>query len=114
MIDKYRAPAGGWQIVTMPWQAALHIIPPDTYLRGHLAGYTLAQRLNRLIPADQRIWSTHPLPESYITPTVLVDRQSAEGELIEDILLMPVRDDMPARFGISVSLFRAVLSIMCA
>jgi len=94
VIDKYRAPAGGWQIVTMPWQAALHIIPPDTYLKGHLAGYTLAQRLNRLIPANQRIWSTHPLPESYITPTVLVDRQSAEGELIEDILLMPVRDDM--------------------
>jgi hypothetical protein len=94
VIDKYRAPAGGWQIVTMPWQAALHIIPPHTYLERHLAGYTLSQKMNQSIPADKRIWSTHPLPESYIIPTVLVDRQSAEGEVIEDILLMPVRDDM--------------------
>jgi hypothetical protein len=94
MIDKYRAPAGGWQITTMPWQAALHILPPDTYLARHFAGYVLAEKINQYIPADKRLWSTHPVAESYTIPTVLVSHQSAEAELIQDILAMPLRDDM--------------------
>ncbi|MGD1072976.1 MAG: glycosyltransferase family 39 protein [Bryobacteraceae bacterium] len=109
VIDKYRAPAGGWQIVTMPWQAAVHIIPPDTYLERHLAGYVLAQKMNRAIPAGKRIWSSHPLAESYIAPTVLVNYQSAEGELIEDILLTPLREDTQPLWDLSFTFPRRTL-----
>jgi hypothetical protein len=109
VIDKYRAPAGGWQIVSMPWQAALHIIPPDTYLEHHFAGYNLAQKINLYIPSGKRLWSTNPLAESYITPDVLIDHQSAEGELIEDILLMPLREDMQPRWDLRFIFARRTL-----
>jgi hypothetical protein len=94
IIDRYRAPAGGWQITTVPWQAALHIVPPETWLRRRYAGYRLAETINRHVPPTQKLWSTIPLAEAYIQPDVLVFYYSAESEEIQDILLTPVTESM--------------------
>jgi hypothetical protein len=94
VIDRYRAPAGGWQITTVPWQAALGIIPSETWLTRRYAGYRLAETINRQVPATQKLWSSFPLAEAYIQPDVLVNYYSAEGEEIQDILLTPVTEAM--------------------
>ena len=46
------------------------------------------------MPAGKRVWSSTPVAEAYTIPTVLVYYYSAEGELIQDILQTPVRQDM--------------------
>ena len=94
VIDRYRAPAGGWQITTVPWQAALHIVPPETWLTRRYADYRLAQTINRRVPANQKLWSTIPLAEAYIQSDVLVYYYSAESEEVQDILLTPVSESM--------------------
>ncbi len=86
VINKYRAPAGGWQIATMPWKAALGIVPQDKWLQERDGGWTTARMLDEFVPAGKRIWSTTPLAESYSTSEILVSYYSAEGELIQDIL----------------------------
>jgi hypothetical protein len=94
VIDRYRAPAGGWQITRMPWQTALGLRPPERYLEQYLPGYRVAREINRFVPAGKRVWSSTPVEEAYTIPTVLVYYYSAEGELIQDILQTPVRRDM--------------------
>jgi hypothetical protein len=93
IIDKYRAPAGGWQIVTMPWQAALGIIPQDKWLTQHASGWVTARMLDQFVPQGKRVWSTTPVAEAYEKTEVLVNYYSAEGELIQDILTAPVMPD---------------------
>jgi hypothetical protein len=94
VIDRYRAPAGGWQITTVPWQAALHIVPPDTWLSRRFADYRLARTIDRVVPVNKRVWSSMPLAEAYIEPQVLVYYYSAESEKIREMLLTPVREEM--------------------
>jgi len=92
VIDRYRAPAGGWQIVTVPWKAALGIIPADTWLARN-PEYRLAQAINASVPADKNLWSTIPLAEAYTHSQALVYYYSAEGEEIQDILLTGFNTD---------------------
>jgi hypothetical protein len=94
VINHYRAPAGGWQITTVPWQAALHLIPPETWLAGRHSEYRLARTINQTVPPTKRLWSTLALAEAYIRPDVLVYYYSAESEEIQDILLTPVHEEM--------------------
>ncbi|HKD09292.1 MAG TPA: hypothetical protein VKB79_25535 [Bryobacteraceae bacterium] len=94
VIDRYRAPAGGWQITTMPWQAALRIVPPDTWLSRRFADYRLARAIDQTVPVNKRVWSSMPLAEAYIAPQVLVYYYSAESEKIREMLLTPVREEM--------------------
>ncbi len=94
IIDRYRAPAGGWQITTVPWQAALHIVPPETWLSRRYADYRLAETINRHVPATKRLWSSISLPEAYIQSDVLLYYYSAESEGIQDVLLTPVTETM--------------------
>ncbi len=86
VIDRYRAPTGTWQITTVPWKAALHIVSPENYLH-RFPGYRLAETIDTHVPASKRIWSTEPLAEAYIDPHTLISYYSAEGEQIQDILL---------------------------
>ncbi len=93
VIDRYRAPAGGWQIATIPWKAALHITPPETWLRRN-PGYRLAEVINRNVPPAKRVWSTIPIAEAYTKPEILVYYYSAESEQIQDILLTGFNTDL--------------------
>jgi hypothetical protein len=92
VIDRYRAPAGGWQIQTMPWKPALGIVPAEIWLARN-PGYRQARMINQHVPADKTIWSTIPVAEAYTRPKILVNYYSAEGEEIEDSLLIAFRTD---------------------
>ncbi len=92
-IYRYAAPGGNWQIAHMPWKAALGIVPQDVYLLEHSGGWVTARMLDEFVPAGKRVWSTSPVAEAYSTTEVLVNYYSAEGELIQDILTVPVRAD---------------------
>jgi hypothetical protein len=92
VIDRYRAPAGGWQIANVPWKQALGILPAKDFLERHPA-YRFAELVNRNVPHDKKIWSTVALAQAYTIPRVLVSYYSAEGEEIEDILLTGFRTD---------------------
>jgi hypothetical protein len=94
VIDKYRAPAGSWQIVQMPWQAALRIVPQDVFLRSRSVPWISASMLDYFVPKGKRVWSTTPVGEAYCNIDVMVNYQSAEGDLIEDMLTMATRDDL--------------------
>jgi len=94
VIDKYRAPAGGWQIAHMPWQAALRIIPQDAFLRYRSVAWIEAQTLDYFVPRGKRVWSSTPVGEAYCFTDVMIGYQSAEGELIGDILATGNHDDM--------------------
>jgi len=89
VIDRYRAPSGGWQITTVPWKAALGMIPAQTWLSRD-AGYRLTQTINRIVSADKRVWSTVAVAQSYTVPDVLVYYYSTECEQIQDILLTAI------------------------
>lgn len=100
VIDKYRAPAGGWQIVTMPWRAALGIIPQDKWLLERDGGWVTARMLDEFVPEGQRVWSTVPVAEAYTKTGVLVNYYSAEGELIQDILMTPAKPDFQPNWNL--------------
>jgi hypothetical protein len=93
VIDRYRAPAGGWQIAGMPWQVALHLRDPEAWLMSHSSEYALARTINETVPPNQRVWSTMSVAEAYTKPTVLVYYYSAECETIHHILLTPLRPE---------------------
>jgi hypothetical protein len=85
VIDKYQAP-GSWSINQMPWKAALRIVPQDAFLREKSVAWISAQTLDYFVPRGRRVWSSTPVGEAYCNTEVMVGYQSAEGELIGDIL----------------------------
>jgi hypothetical protein len=93
IIEKYQSPAAGWHIAQMQWPAALRIVPQDVFLRNHSAAWVGAQTLDYFVPKGKRVWSSTPVGESYCSTNVMIGYQSAEGELIEDILTTAVFDN---------------------
>lgn len=93
VVRHYRSPAGTWQIATMPWKAALGFIRPEDYLEQRSAEYRIARMIDAQVPLGERVWSTIEVAESYEKPDVLVSYQSAEGELLEDVLASAVETD---------------------
>jgi hypothetical protein len=92
-IEKYQSPAGGWHIAQIQWPAALRIVPQDVFLRNHSAAWVGAQTLDYFVPKGRRVWSSTPVAEAYCGTNVMIGYQSAEGELIEDILTTAVFDN---------------------
>ena len=86
VIDRYRAPAGGWQIVSFPWKAALRIVPQDVFLRSRSVAWISAQTLDYFVPSGKRVWSSTPVAEAYCNTDVMIGYYSAEGDLLGDIL----------------------------
>jgi len=93
VVDKYDAQYGGWHIEHVPWQAALHIVPQQKFLDQWSPPWRLAQLLNRYVPPGGHVWSTISVGEAYATADVMLRYQSAEGELIDDVLTAAARGD---------------------
>jgi hypothetical protein len=104
VINRYRSPAGGWQIAAMPWQAALGIHDREEWLSSRFADYNLAKQINASVPRDRRIWSSIPVAEAYTRPEVLVYYYSAECELLQDMLIAAITDEMQPRRMLRFSL----------
>jgi hypothetical protein len=93
IIRHYRSPAGTWQITTMPWKAALGLIRPEDYLEQRFVEYRIARMVDAHAAQGERVWSTMQVAESYEKPDILVSYQSAEGELLDDILASAIQTD---------------------
>ncbi len=93
VIDRYRAPAGGWQITTVPWKPALGIVKAENWLSRN-SGYRFAKIINAGVPAGKRVWSNVAIAEAYTVPDVLVYYYSAESQQIQDILLTGLNPEL--------------------
>jgi len=60
--------------------------------------------LDEFVPDGKRVWSTSPVAESYSKTDVLVDYYSAEGELIQDILITPLKADFQPLWNLRYTL----------
>jgi hypothetical protein len=94
VINFYRGHAGDWHIEQMPWKAVLRIVPQDEFLRTRSAAWISAVTLDYYVPSGKRVWSTTAVAEAYAKTNVMTNYESAEGELIEDILSIAVRPDL--------------------
>jgi hypothetical protein len=112
VLNKYAAPAGGWQIQHAPWKAALGIIPQDQWLIEHDGGWVTARMLDQFVPPGKRVWSTTPVAESYTHTNVLVNYYSAEGELLQDILTTAARTDFQPLWNLRYSFAPRTVSLL--
>lgn len=85
VIARYTA-KGDWHLTGTEWRAALRIVPQDRFLVGHSPAWVAAQTLDYFVPKGKRVWSSTPIAESYCSTDIMIGFQSAEGELIQDIL----------------------------
>jgi len=93
VIRHYRSAAGTWQILTMPWKPALGIVRPENYLEQRSAEYRIARMVDTRVRPGERVWSTMQVAESYEQRDILVSYQSAQGELLQDILASAAEAD---------------------
>jgi hypothetical protein len=77
----------------MPWKAAVGIERPEDYLEERSAEYRIARMVDAHVRPGERVWSTRQVAESYEKPDILVTYQSAEGELLQDVLKSAVEPD---------------------
>jgi 4-amino-4-deoxy-L-arabinose transferase-like glycosyltransferase len=82
-----------WRIEKVPHKAALRIEPEEKFLSERLDGYEAARLVEVMTPSGARIFAFSPTPEAYTTRDILIGFQSAFGEVIRDILLMPLIED---------------------
>ncbi len=92
MIDRYAA-KGDWHLAGLEWPAALRIVPQDRFLLAHSPAWVAAQTLDYFVPKGKRVWSSAPVAEAYCSTDIMIGFQSAEGELIQDILTTGVFDN---------------------
>jgi len=93
IIRRYDGP-GNLRLQKPEWRAALRIRPQDDFLNAKSTMWGVAQLLNHSVARGQRVLSTAAVAESYTDVDVLVAYQSAEGDLLEDILTNATRDDL--------------------
>src|SRR5262249_52771225 len=60
-----------------------------------LGDYPIADKIHKTVPPDGRIFSFAGRPEAYIQREMLVSYESAEANLINDILLAPLDGFVP-------------------
>ena len=108
VINTYRAAAGGWQIAHVPWQAALGIVPADEWQLKYSPVWVVARMLDTFVPDGQKVWSSSPVGEAYARTDVRVSWQSAEAEVVEDILYTATRNTFRWRYDFPARPFRQI------
>lgn len=103
IIDRYRAPAGGWQLRSVPWREALRLKDSDAFLFDRIPHVLVARALDEKVAERARVWSTTEVASAYTKRDVLVNYESAEGELIEDILTIATRDDLQPTWNLRMT-----------
>ncbi len=87
VIDSYRDPAGSWQIHSVPWKEALRLKDSDAFLFFRIPHILIAREMDEKVRDGGRVWSTSVTADAYTKRDVIVNQNSAEGQLIEDILM---------------------------
>jgi hypothetical protein len=76
-----------WRLNRIPVREALRIEGAEAYIDYHLSGYSMARRIEELVPAGRRVMGFGQLPEAYLKREFFVAFQSAEGNGLRDIFL---------------------------
>ena len=79
-----------WRLTTIPWRAALRIVPEETFLERKLINYHAVRLLERAVPEGAPVLTFAQLPEAYTSRDVRVVYQSASGRLLGGMLQMPL------------------------
>jgi hypothetical protein len=75
-----------WKLEHIPVEAALRIIPQDTYLTERDPGYLAARMMDRYLPPGERVLAFDFSREAYTAHQVLVSYRSASNEVLADIV----------------------------
>ena len=82
--------SAGWRLSeTPPWRAALRMEDETAYLRREVAGYRLAEMLNRVVPAGETIFTWGAAPEGYLDRVLRIDYHSTHNQRLAEVLLTP-------------------------
>jgi hypothetical protein len=79
VVDRYASPMA-WRLTSIPYAAALRMIPEEKYLSDNLAGYNLARAVERLVPEGERVLLLWQVPQGYTTRRLWNWYESAEGK----------------------------------
>jgi hypothetical protein len=79
VVERYASPMA-WRLTSIPYAAALRIVPEENYLSEHLAGYHLARAIERLVPQGERVLLLWNVPQGYTTRRLWNWYESAEGK----------------------------------
>lgn len=81
-----------WRLLRVPWKAALRIEPEAGYLTRRSDGYRRAMLADRLMAPGTRVLRSNGFAESYTDRELLVGYQSANNEVLQDILYIGMDD----------------------
>ncbi len=85
MTAKYEV-GGNVRITNALWQVALRKIPEHTFLATHSIPWVTSQMIDAEVPLGKKVLSTSPLADGYSKSDVMVTYQSAEGDLLQEVL----------------------------
>lgn len=75
ILKKYCSPYA-WRLDGVPLEAALRIIPEETYLNQRFHGYPIARMVEDMVPAGESVFSFNGIPEAYTSRRILVAYQA--------------------------------------
>jgi hypothetical protein len=92
VVGKYANPLA-WRLREAPWEAALRLVPEQTFISKHVPEYAATRMLDDLAPPNSRIFSFEAIAASYCTHDVTVGYGTAEGIRLRDTLWQATRSD---------------------
>jgi hypothetical protein len=78
-----------WRIGGAPVEEALRLQPVERYVLKNLPDYAWKALIEKHVPPGERIYSFAGRPEGYIDRDIVVGYESAQGNLVQDILWAP-------------------------
>jgi hypothetical protein len=85
IVPKY-ARDDAWRFRGIPWREALRLRSADSYLERRLSNYGVVRLIESQTQPGSTVFTLQPIPEAYTTRRVIVQYQSAEGEIDGRIL----------------------------
>jgi hypothetical protein len=85
IVPKY-ARDDAWRFHGIPWREALRLRSSDAYLERRLPNYGVVRMIESQTQPGSTVFTIQPIPEAYTTRRVIVQYQSAEGEIAGRIL----------------------------
>ena len=89
----YTISDGNWMLAKVSPKAAFRLIPEETYLSKESGEYNVDRMIERLVPANERVFSFYSPAESYTSRDILVSYLAADNELMADTLWTPLFAD---------------------
>jgi hypothetical protein len=106
-----------WRLGLPNLQASFRRIPEAEWLKRHLPEVALAEQIDVEVRPDRKIFSFAGRPEAYLHREILTSYESAEANLMNDIMLAPIsayKPTMQRRFAFPARALEAVRVVQSA